>query len=135
VSDEGTAKDAPITYLLASEARCPAVTMGMMASASGLGLLATSAWLITRASLRPPILTLSVAIAAVRAFAIARALTRYLERLSVHSLAISLVGWLRIELFDAFARLLPGGLHERTGKSSTPFSPTLMRSASPAPAD
>ena len=48
---------------------------------AGVGLLATSGYLISRAAQRPDILALGVAIAAVRSLAIARAALRYGERL------------------------------------------------------
>ena len=60
-----------------------AVLLGFGAVASAGGLLVTSGYLISRAAQRPDILTLSVAIVGVRAFAIARALLRYGERLSL----------------------------------------------------
>src|SRR4029079_16401606 len=55
--------------------------LGGAATASGIALTATSGWLIVRAREEPIILTLMVAIVAVRTFGIARPKFRYLERL------------------------------------------------------
>ena len=63
-----------------------AATLGGISLAMGSALLATSAWLLSMASLRPPILTLEVAVVSVRFFGLSRGIFRYLERLS-HSIA------------------------------------------------
>ena len=58
--------------------------LGILASAAALGavgLTATAAWLIARASQMPPVITLWVAIAGVRFFGIARPVFRYVGRL------------------------------------------------------
>ena len=52
-------------------------------SGSAVGLMATSGWLISRASQQPPVLYLMVAVTATRAFGIGRAVFRYAERLVV----------------------------------------------------
>lgn len=91
------------------------VLCGVAAAASGIGLLATSGWLITTASLRPPVLSLTIAIGAVQVFALTRGLARYGERLAVHELALTRLGRLRLELFDLLEPLVPGGL----GRTST----------------
>ena len=53
-----------------------AIFLGSMAIGCGVGLLATSAWLISRASLQPPIFELDVAIVGVRAFGIGKGVFR-----------------------------------------------------------
>src|SRR5919201_57798 len=53
-----------------------AILLGTATICAGIGLLATSGYLISRAALEPPILTLTVAIVGVRFFAILRALLR-----------------------------------------------------------
>ncbi|MBX9641551.1 MAG: ABC transporter ATP-binding protein, partial [Mycobacteriaceae bacterium] len=58
-----------------------AIALGVLALGSALALAGVSAWLITRASQMPPVLDLSVAVVAVRTFAISRGLLRYCERL------------------------------------------------------
>jgi len=84
--------------------------LGLVGQLSALGLLATSAWLLTRASLRPPILTLSVAIAAVRLFALLRGLGRYGERLAGHDAALRVLARLRVFVYRRLETLVPGGL-------------------------
>ncbi|HTX63440.1 MAG TPA: hypothetical protein VMD28_07350, partial [Acidimicrobiales bacterium] len=86
------------------------VTSGTFAAACGVGLLATSGWLITRASERPPIFALSIAIGAVQAFALGRGVARYLQRLAVHRLALGVLGDQRVALFDALEPKVPGGI-------------------------
>ncbi|MHB1593047.1 MAG: thiol reductant ABC exporter subunit CydC [Streptosporangiaceae bacterium] len=87
-----------------------AVTLGAAGQLSGLGLLATSAWLITTSSLRPPILTLTVAIAAVRLFALLRGLGRYGERLASHDVALRILARVRVWAYCRLETLVPGGL-------------------------
>ena len=58
--------------------------LGGASLASGVFLLATSAWLISMASTKPPILTLEVAVVSVRFFALARGVFRYAERTVSH---------------------------------------------------
>ena len=53
-----------------------------------MALTATSAWLISAAALQPPVLTLMVAIVAVRAFGLAKGVFRYAERLASHDAAL-----------------------------------------------
>ncbi len=87
-----------------------AVALGLVGQLSGLGLLATSAWLTTTSSLRPPILTLSVAIAAVRLLALLRGLGRYGERLAGHDLALRILARVRVWAYRRLETLVPGGL-------------------------
>lgn len=68
---------------------------------SGIGLTITSAWLITTASFRPPLMTLGVAIVGVRFFGISRSVARYFERLTSHRLVFGRLSLLRVRLFDA----------------------------------
>jgi len=87
-----------------------AVASGMLGQLAALGLLATSAWLIATSSLRPPILTLSVAIAAVRLFALVRGAGRYGERLASHDVALRGLARVRLWAYRHLERLVPGGL-------------------------
>jgi thiol reductant ABC exporter CydC subunit len=87
-----------------------AAALGFAAIASAGGLLLTSGYLISRAAQRPDILTLSVAIVAVRAFAIARSLFRYGERLASHDAALRLLGRVRAAFYRRLAPLVPGEL-------------------------
>lgn len=91
------------------------VVTGVSGQLSALGLMATSAWLITTASLRPPILGLSVAIGAVQFFAIARGLGRYGERLASHDVALRMLARMRVWAFRCLEPLVPGGLAGGSG--------------------
>ncbi|MCP2262577.1 ATP-binding cassette, subfamily C, CydCD [Streptoalloteichus tenebrarius] len=81
--------------------------LGALALACGVGLTATAAWLIARASQQPPILMLSVAVVAVRTFGLAKGVIRYLERLVSHDAAFRMAGRLRQGLWTALVRLGP----------------------------
>jgi len=85
---------------------------GVATIASGIGLLTASAYLISKAALQPPILELTVAIVAVRFFALARAAFRYGERLVTHDLSFRLLADLRVRVAEAVMRLAPAGLQE-----------------------
>lgn len=87
-----------------------AVLAGVLASGSAVALLATSAWLITTASAQPPVLTLLVAIVAVRAFGVGRGVFRYVERLAGHDAAYRLLGDTRARLTARLEQLAPAGL-------------------------
>ena len=82
---------------------------GTLAAASSIGLLATSAWLISRSAQRPPVLYLMVPVAAVQAFGIGRGVFRYAERLAGHDAALRLLARLRVSAYDRLERLAPAG--------------------------
>ncbi|MGL5928294.1 MAG: thiol reductant ABC exporter subunit CydC, partial [Dermatophilaceae bacterium] len=88
--------------------------LGGAATASGIALTATSGWLIVRASERPVILTLLVAIVAVRAFGMARPFFRYLERLVSHDAAFGDLARRRSALYAALVPLAPARLGRRS---------------------
>ncbi|MGH8793868.1 MAG: ABC transporter transmembrane domain-containing protein, partial [Stackebrandtia sp.] len=79
------------------------------AEASGIALVATAAWLLASAAGQPPITELTVAIAAVRAFAISRGSLRYLDRLVGHDAVLRALASLRGTVFAALTPLAPGG--------------------------
>lgn len=85
-----------------------AVVLGVLALGCAVALAAVSAWLITRAAEMPPVLKLSVATVAVRAFGIGRGLFRYLERLVSHDVALRGMGTLRTTLYARLAAGRPG---------------------------
>lgn len=89
--------------------------LGGLASASGVALTATAGWLIVRASYEPPILTLLVAIVAVRTFGLARPVLRYVERIRSHDVVLGLLAQRRVEVYDAVVPLTPGALGRRRG--------------------
>ncbi|MFI0369678.1 thiol reductant ABC exporter subunit CydC [Actinomadura sp. 1N219] len=81
---------------------------GAAAELCGLGLIAAAAWLIARASQQPELAALSVAIAAVRGFALAKGTLRYVERLAGHDAALRALAELRGRVFDALAAARTG---------------------------
>jgi thiol reductant ABC exporter CydC subunit len=91
------------------------VVLATGAAAAAIALLATSGYLISRAAQRPQILTLMVAIVAVRAFGIARAGLRYAERLVSHDLALRHLARLRLRFYRGLVPLVPGSLATRSG--------------------
>ena len=80
--------------------------------ASGIGLLGTSAYLISRAALQPSIAVLQVAIVGVRFFGISRGVFRYLERLTSHSVNFRLLARLRAWLYRTIEPLAPAKLQD-----------------------
>jgi thiol reductant ABC exporter CydC subunit len=87
-----------------------AVLAGIGAAAAAVGLTATSAWLISRAAERPPVLYLMVAIVAVRAFGVGRGVLRYAERLASHDAAFRILVDLRVTVYRRLQTLAPAGL-------------------------
>lgn len=77
---------------------------------SAVALLASSAWLISRASEQPSIMYLSIGIVGVRAFALGRAGFRYAERLLTHDATFEQVAHLRKSIFARLIPLSPLGL-------------------------
>ena len=88
--------------------------VGGAATASGIALTATSGWLIVRASERPIILTLLVAVVGVRAFGIARPVLRYVERLISHDEALRDLARRRSQLYASLVPLTPARLGRRS---------------------
>ena len=84
-----------------------ALLLGSAALGCGVALTATSAWLIAAAALHPPVLTLMVAIVAVRAFGLGKGVLRYAERLVSHDAALRCLSELRVRLWSALVRLGP----------------------------
>ncbi|MET8997540.1 thiol reductant ABC exporter subunit CydD [Amycolatopsis sp. NPDC004169] len=75
----------------------------------GVALTATSSWLIASAALHPPVLSLMVAIVAVRTFGLAKGLFRYLERLVSHDVALRALAELRVRVWAQLVRIGPAG--------------------------
>jgi ATP-binding cassette, subfamily C, bacterial CydCD len=84
-----------------------AVALGAAALGCGVALTATSAWLISAAALQPPVLTLMVAIVAVRTFGLGKGVLRYAERLVTHDAALSMGSALRERVWAELVRLGP----------------------------
>ena len=87
-----------------------ALLLGALALAAGAALMASSGYLISRAALRPEILSLTVVIVGIRFFALARATLRYLERLVSHDAAFRFLARARVAFFERLEPLVPGGL-------------------------
>ena len=89
-----------------------AVLAGAAAAGAAIGLTATSAWLISRAAERPPVLYLMVAVTGVRFFGVSRGVLRYSERLASHDAAFRVLGRLRSQAYARLEHLAPAGLAE-----------------------
>ncbi|WUR81414.1 thiol reductant ABC exporter subunit CydD [Streptomyces phaeochromogenes] len=87
-----------------------AVLLASLALGSAVGLMATSGWLISRASQQPPVLYLMVAVTATRAFGIGRAVFRYAERLVSHDAVLRMLADTRVAVYRRLERLAPAGL-------------------------
>ncbi|WP_328872496.1 thiol reductant ABC exporter subunit CydD [Streptomyces sp. NBC_00287] len=87
-----------------------ALLLASLALGSAVGLMATSGWLISRASQQPPVLYLMVAVTATRAFGIGRAVFRYAERLVSHDAVLRMLADTRVAVYRRLERLAPAGL-------------------------
>jgi thiol reductant ABC exporter CydC subunit len=86
--------------------------LGLAAVASGVGLLATAAYLIAAASLGPSIADLQVAIVGVRALGLLRGALRYTERLVSHDMAFRLLAEVRSDFFRRLEPRSPADLDD-----------------------
>lgn len=87
-----------------------ALILGSLALGSAVGLMATSGWLISRASQQPPVMYLMLAVTATRAFGIGRAVFRYAERLVSHDAVLRMLADTRVAVYRRLERLAPAGL-------------------------
>ncbi|MFI2618897.1 thiol reductant ABC exporter subunit CydD [Streptomyces sp. NPDC018584] len=87
-----------------------ALLLGSLALGSAVGLMATSGWLISRASEQPPVMYLMIAVTATRAFGIGRAVFRYAERLVSHDAVLRMLADTRVAVYRRLERLAPAGL-------------------------
>ena len=74
---------------------------------AAVGLLATSAWLISMASTRPPIMILEVAIVGVRFFGLSRGISKYASRIIEHDVALKIQTYLRLRVYESLSSLTP----------------------------
>lgn len=86
------------------------VLLGFATFGSSVGLMASSAYIISKAALQPSIAEIQVAIVGVRFFGISRGLMRYLERYVSHQVTFKLLGRLRVWLFRKLEPLAPARL-------------------------
>jgi thiol reductant ABC exporter CydC subunit len=87
-----------------------AVLAGAAATGCGIALLATSGFLLARASQHPNILAIAIAVVAVRGLSVGRGVFRYAERLASHDAAFRILADIRVRAFQRLERLAPGGL-------------------------
>ncbi len=80
-----------------------AVVFATLASGSSVALMGVSAWLLSFAAMAPPVLYLQAPAVGVRAFAIARGVFRYVERLAGHDVALRMQSALRMRVYDRLA--------------------------------
>ncbi|UWF78741.1 MULTISPECIES: thiol reductant ABC exporter subunit CydC [Microbacterium] len=88
----------------------PGLIWGVLSAASAVALLAVSGWLIVSASIVDSLVPLSIAVVGVRFFAVTRAVTRYLERLSGHDAALRRLAVTRAAMVRRLTPLAPAGL-------------------------
>ncbi len=84
--------------------------MGFATIGSSIGLLTSSAFIISKAALQPSIAELQVAIVGVRFFGITRGVFRYLERYTTHQVTFRLLARLRVWFYKALEPLAPARL-------------------------
>jgi ATP-binding cassette subfamily C protein CydC len=88
------------------------ILLGIATIGAGIGMLGTSAYLITFAALHPSIADLQVAIVGVRFFGISRSAFRYLERLVSHSVNLKVLANIRSWFYRNIEPLAPAGLQD-----------------------
>ncbi len=86
------------------------IFLGFATIASGVGLMATAAYIISAAALHPSIAELQVAIVGVRFFGLSRGVFRYLERLVAHDVTFRLLARWRVWFYQALEPLAPARL-------------------------
>jgi thiol reductant ABC exporter CydC subunit len=86
------------------------VLLGFATIASGIGLMATSAYIISKAALQPSIAELQVAIVGVRFFGVSRGVFRYLERLVSHDVTFHVLTRIRVWFYRMIEPLAPARL-------------------------
>jgi thiol reductant ABC exporter CydC subunit len=89
--------------------------LGAGSIGAAIGLIATSAWLISRSSQRPAESAVAIAVVGVQFFALARGLCRYAERLVGHDGAFRVMSDLRVSVYERLERLAPFGLETFRG--------------------
>ncbi|MEU2712151.1 thiol reductant ABC exporter subunit CydC [Streptomyces sp. NPDC007205] len=87
----------------------PAALAAAGSELAAAALMATAAWLITRAAQQPPLASVSVAIVAVRALALARGTLRYTDRLLGHDGVLRAVAGFRTRVYGTLVPLAPAG--------------------------
>ena len=88
--------------------------ISILQSLSSVALLATSAWLLSRADQRPSVMYLSIAVVGVRAFALGKAFFRYSERLVLHDATFRKATFMRTAIYEKLVDRAPIGLSGNT---------------------
>src|SRR5215216_5621578 len=95
----------------------PSAALSALAVGFGVALITTAGYLISRAAEQPPILSLTMTVVAVRFFALARPLARYLEWLVSHDAALRALGRIRSRFYERIEPLAPAQLEQyRSGE-------------------
>lgn len=129
----------PLTGLRWRELVAPVIA-GSVTLISALTLTIVSAWLITKAWQQPSVMDLTVAVTAVRALGISRAVFRYVDRVVSHDLALTCAARTRTAAYRALAddpssralRLGRGALLTRLGDDVDLVSDVVVRALVPA---
>jgi ATP-binding cassette, subfamily C, bacterial CydC len=87
-----------------------AAAAGATATACAVALLATSGYMLARASQHPSIVAISGAVVAVRGFSVGRGVFRYTERLDTHDVAFRVLADVRVAIYRRLERIAPAGL-------------------------
>lgn len=87
-----------------------ATLLGAGAVAAAIGLITTSAWLISRSAQHPQESAVAIAVVGVQFFALSRGLCRYGERLLGHDGAFRVLSALRVTVYERLEALAPLGL-------------------------
>ncbi|MBP1760002.1 MAG: cysteine export CydDC family transporter permease subunit/ATP-binding protein CydC [Firmicutes bacterium] len=87
-----------------------ALILSTLTITSHIGLMATSAYLLARAALHPPVLDLMVTIVGVRFFGLSRAVFRYLERYVSHDVTFRVLSQIRVKFYQGLEPLAPARL-------------------------
>ncbi|WP_300613666.1 thiol reductant ABC exporter subunit CydC [Corynebacterium sp.] len=116
-----------------------AILAGVSTLLAAIALSVVSAWLIARAWQQPSVMDLTVAITAVRALGISRALFRYLDRLASHDVALDRAAAARVEVYARLAQapsaqvmgLGRGALLARIGEDVDALTERIVRATIP----
>ncbi|TDL31346.1 thiol reductant ABC exporter subunit CydC [Jeotgalibacillus sp. S-D1] len=84
------------------------ILFGFLAGITAVGLFASSGYLISKAALMPPLYALTVMIALLKLFGLARAVSRYGERYFSHRATFTILSNLRVNFFERLEPLAPG---------------------------
>ena len=91
------------------------VLLSFLTVGSSVGLMAMSAYLISKAALAIDVSEIALAITTVRLFAILRAVFRYLERYYTHTATFRILSHLRVWFYAAIEPLAPARLMQYRG--------------------